>query len=251
MWRFKSSNRYNNSGFLPKISQKRRFDAVQMKKHEKNRELIIGDLGLDTNERKAQIIAAAVLLFVQQGYCRTTVRQIAERAGVSMGGMYHHVHSKDAIFSLILEHAQIHRSKFTEKVKAKLTDFSATQLLRYSIQQHILDNDEFQDVYLCFFQEGKYLRRKDLRSTISGGLMWINTHKLVLEKGCASGEFEIRDTTVVAASISHLCDMWVLMRWLLREHYSVEQYIEEQQAFILAGVTETIPDTNPNKLLRI
>jgi AcrR family transcriptional regulator len=45
------------------------------------------------------IIEAAYSLFLEQGYSATSVRQIAARAGLALGGIYNHFVSKEAIFS--------------------------------------------------------------------------------------------------------------------------------------------------------
>ncbi|MBA4380729.1 MAG: hypothetical protein C0393_08675 [Anaerolinea sp.] len=50
------------------------------------------------------ILDAAYNLFIEQGFHATSMRQIAERAGLSLGGIYNHFASKEAIFSeLILD----------------------------------------------------------------------------------------------------------------------------------------------------
>lgn len=45
---------------------------------------------------------AAVALFMEQGYHATSMRQIAERAGLALGGIYNHFASKDEIFEAII-----------------------------------------------------------------------------------------------------------------------------------------------------
>jgi AcrR family transcriptional regulator len=45
---------------------------------------------------------AAYLLFVNQGYAATSMRQIAEGAGLALGGIYNHFDSKEAVFHAIL-----------------------------------------------------------------------------------------------------------------------------------------------------
>lgn len=45
---------------------------------------------------------AAVELFMEQGYHATSMRQIAERAGLALGGIYNHFASKDEIFEAII-----------------------------------------------------------------------------------------------------------------------------------------------------
>jgi AcrR family transcriptional regulator len=45
---------------------------------------------------------AAVELFLKYGYHATSMRQIAERAGLALGGIYNHFASKDEIFEAII-----------------------------------------------------------------------------------------------------------------------------------------------------
>ena len=45
---------------------------------------------------------AAINLFLEQGYHATSVRQIADKAGLALGGIYNHFSSKDEIFQGII-----------------------------------------------------------------------------------------------------------------------------------------------------
>ncbi len=45
------------------------------------------------------IIESAYTLFLEQGYAATSMRQIAERSGLALGGIYNHFASKESIFS--------------------------------------------------------------------------------------------------------------------------------------------------------
>ena len=45
---------------------------------------------------------AAIELFMEQGYHATSMRQIAERAGLALGGIYNHFAGKDEIFEAIV-----------------------------------------------------------------------------------------------------------------------------------------------------
>ncbi len=63
------------------------------------------ETSLSKGERTRQaVIEAAYELFLEQGYAATSMRQIAERAGLALGGIYNHFAGKEAIFSeLILD----------------------------------------------------------------------------------------------------------------------------------------------------
>ena len=52
---------------------------------------------------RAQILDAALALFSHQGYRATSMREIAEKAGVSTGNVYHHFADKEAIFLELLD----------------------------------------------------------------------------------------------------------------------------------------------------
>jgi AcrR family transcriptional regulator len=52
------------------------------------------------NTRK-EILLAAYDLFVHQGYHGTSMRQIAEKAGIALGGIYNHYPSKEEIFHAV------------------------------------------------------------------------------------------------------------------------------------------------------
>jgi AcrR family transcriptional regulator len=48
------------------------------------------------------IETAAIKLFLEQGYHATSMRQIAEHAGLALGGIYNHFSSKEQIFEAII-----------------------------------------------------------------------------------------------------------------------------------------------------
>jgi len=58
---------------------------------------------LSKGERTRMAIEeAAYDLFLEQGYSATSMRQVAERAGLAVGGIYNHFASKDEIFEAII-----------------------------------------------------------------------------------------------------------------------------------------------------
>jgi AcrR family transcriptional regulator len=54
------------------------------------------------DDRRTQILQAAGDLFAERGYAATTVRLIADRAGMMAGSLYHHFPSKAAILDELL-----------------------------------------------------------------------------------------------------------------------------------------------------
>lgn len=54
------------------------------------------------SERRTQLLTIAAELFATRGYSQTTVRDIADEAGILSGSLYHHFDSKEAMLSEIL-----------------------------------------------------------------------------------------------------------------------------------------------------
>ncbi len=52
--------------------------------------------------RRTQLLAIAAQMFATRGYTQTTVRDIADEAGILSGSLYHHFASKEAMLTEIL-----------------------------------------------------------------------------------------------------------------------------------------------------
>lgn len=51
--------------------------------------------------REAEIAGGAIPLFLEKGFHGTSIREIAAAAGLSMGGLYEYISSKDDVLSLV------------------------------------------------------------------------------------------------------------------------------------------------------
>ncbi|WP_170426032.1 TetR/AcrR family transcriptional regulator [Ruegeria arenilitoris] len=64
-----------------------------------------------TAKRRNQILEAAVICFLEQGYHQTGVRDIANKAGVSLGNLYNHFRGKHDV---LVEIAMLERSELDQ-----------------------------------------------------------------------------------------------------------------------------------------
>lgn len=51
---------------------------------------------------RSEVVESAYLLFLERGYHGTSMRKIAQRAGIALGSIYNHFASKDEIFEAVL-----------------------------------------------------------------------------------------------------------------------------------------------------
>ena len=54
-------------------------------------------------QTRQAILTAAYDLIIQQGFAATSMRQIAEDAGLALGSIYNHFSSKDEVFRAIIQ----------------------------------------------------------------------------------------------------------------------------------------------------
>ena len=54
-------------------------------------------------QTRQAILSAAYDLIIRQGYAATSMRQIAQRSGLALGGIYNHFSSKEDVFRAIIE----------------------------------------------------------------------------------------------------------------------------------------------------
>lgn len=116
----------------------------------------------DNQEREQRILDAAAHLFVHYGYDKTTVSDIASRAGVSKGAIYLHFEGKDDLLEgLILRQMQTYAEKWLELIEADPKGGTIAGMYKNSL--YALSSSDFMTA--MFKQDrgvlGNYLRKPD------------------------------------------------------------------------------------------
>jgi AcrR family transcriptional regulator len=86
---------------------------------------------VDKQERRSALIEAAALVFTEHGYHGATMQQVADRAGVSKGGLYEYFQSKDA---LLVGTAETIIESMFEEILVRLERSRGS--LRQRVEQH-------------------------------------------------------------------------------------------------------------------
>ncbi len=167
---------------------------------------------LVTSGRSA-IVAAATHLFAQRGFAETSMRQIAEAAGVSKAAIYHHFRDKDRLYRSLLEEAI---DSLTAAMKRVLDDGSAPAQLAQALAEHLRFAIEHSDLLRVLVAEELQPtgRRKRLEGVIARHREEeLAVFRTVMERGIARGEFKPVDPVLSAqalAAIIHILDVGML-----------------------------------------
>jgi AcrR family transcriptional regulator len=164
-----------------------------------------------TGTRRDELLAIAARLFAERGFKNTTVRDIADAAGILSGSLYHHFDSKESIVDELLDSFQqelwlqydaIEASDRTPKQKLDAVVRASFEAIdRHHSEVAIFQTDA---AYLATFERFAYLEERNIR--------FRNLWTGLLTEGVASGE--LRSDLNVELVYRFLRDtVWVAVRW--------------------------------------
>lgn len=202
-------------------------DTREVETQVKNQELV--------QERRRQIVDAAVPLFIEHGYHKTTTRLLAKATGLSIGTMYDYISTKEDVLYLVC--IAIH-GEVEEGVKDALArPLEGKAALAEVIREFFLVCDRMSDHVLLMYQVTHFLspkwQRKVLEAEIRITDLFIEAMQKIKERGKLP---ELDDDTIhlMGHNISIIGHTWAFRRWYFKKHFTIEQYIEQQTEFIMS-----------------
>lgn len=184
--------------------------------------------------RRRQIADAAVKLFVEKGFHKTTTRQIARAADISIGSLYEYFTCKEDILYLVCDfiHSEMEHGVSTAMAKAA----GGRDALAMVIREYFMVCHRMSDFILMIYQETQSLPRQWQQRVLENELRITGLLVGVLARLSQSGELphlDERSTELTAHNIVVMGHMWTFRRWFLNRQYSIEAYIELQTSAIL------------------
>ena len=189
--------------------------------------------------RRRQIVDAAVRLFIQNGFHKTTTRQIASAAGFSIGSLYEYVASKDDVLYLVCD--AIHKEVEQGVAAALSRNTSDIGALKEVIMEYIMVCDRMKDHLLLIYQETKSLPQKWRSNVLQNEVRITDIFVDVIARTIAGGEMphmDDRSVELLAHNITVIGHMWTFRQWFLKRQYTLEEYITFQTHFILSSALE-------------
>ena len=184
--------------------------------------------------RRRQIADAAVQLFVDKGFHKTTTRQIARAAGFSIGSLYEYFTSKEDILYMVCEsiHAEVERGVTAAMSQAK----GGRDALVKIIHEYFMVCHQMSDFILLIYQETQSLPSQWQKRVLENELRITGLFVKALARIAKTGDLvnlKEKNLELAAHNIVVLGHMWTFRRWYLARHYSIEDYINLQTGIIL------------------
>lgn len=185
------------------------------------------------------MIKAAVSLFKDKGFHRTTTREIAKTSGFSIGTLYEYIRTKEDILYLVCD-------AIYDQVKERLDkeiDVEKGGLLRLkeAIAAYFKVMDDMQDEVLVMYQEVKSLTGEALPYVLKKELEMTDMFETLIRKSVEAKEItlEKKEMKMLAHNIVIQGQMWTFRRWAIHKLYTLEEYTETQINLLLYGLVSS------------
>ncbi|MGW6393428.1 TetR/AcrR family transcriptional regulator [Streptomyces sp. NPDC055103] len=186
-------------------------------------------------ERRDELLATAAEVFAAQGYDATTVRKIADAAGILAGSLYYHFDSKESMLDEIL-------SGFLNELWARYDAVLASGLgpretIEALVTESFREIDRHRAAVAIYQRESRHLREQPRFGYLDDSQQqferaWLGT----LERGVAAGVF--RADLDVRLTYRFVRDtVWVAASWYRPGgQHSPEEIARQYQSMVLEGV---------------
>ena len=174
-------------------------------------------------------------LFAQKGFRATTVREIADAAGILSGSLYHHFDSKESIGDEILSsfindvladyRAAVASAGSPRDVLEQIVRSTSRTLARHRAALAMLQNDWS---YFSSQPRFSYLRKavNEIERT------WVTQLELGQESGLFRADLDPRLTYRLLRDV-----LWIPSQWRVTGGYSTDQVAEGLLQLLFHGIT--------------
>jgi AcrR family transcriptional regulator len=191
-----------------------------------------------SEERKNQILEAAIAVFARLGFQQTRMDDIAGQAGLSKGALYLYYKSKDAIIGALLKYF------FTQELK-HLQDFVTTERSEPVAEQILLLTRQLSDAMkwmerlmpIAFEFYALAGRDKEVNQFLNNYFItYRGDLARLIERGIARGEFRSVDANSLAITLTALFEGIALLYFIDPHGLQWDAQIEMSVQTLLAGI---------------
>jgi TetR/AcrR family fatty acid metabolism transcriptional regulator len=185
-------------------------------------------------EKRRQIVDAAVRVFAHKGFHTSRVGDIAEEAGVAHGLLYHYFSSKDEVLETVFHE---NWSVLLDRIRAvEETDEPAAEQLRHVAAILLRTWRHEPDVVRVVVRE--IARSPEVQERIGELVAPVDSIRRIVERGQARGEFRTDLDPLLSATIFYGGIDAVLTGWVLGTREDGDQAIaraEQTLAEVVRG----------------
>jgi AcrR family transcriptional regulator len=189
--------------------------------------------------RRADMVAIAADLFAQKGYRATTVRQIADAAGILSGSLYHHFDSKESIGDEILsgfinEVLANYRAAVTEATDPRAVLEQIVRSTSRTLSSHRAALTMLQNDWNHFAAQPRFAYLPKALREIER--TWIGQLELGRQAGLFRADLDPKLTYRLLQDV-----LWIPAQWRRTRGYSGDQVVDGFLRILFDGIAAGAP----------
>lgn len=186
---------------------------------------------------KLSLIVEAILdLSNRQGFHATSLRDLVQQSGVSMGGLYSYFDSKDRLLLMILGEVTATVTEVLQSPPAEIINDPKIHLA-WLIETHIRLTEYMQKWFVFAFMEAKSFPRTARNIATDSEAATEKLFADVLKRGQETSDFVLDEPDFTASLIKPLLQDWYVKRGKYRKRgVSIETYIDGVLGFVMRSI---------------
>ncbi len=194
----------------------------------------MGTVGISELNTRQKIINAALLVAAKEGFIKATTDQIARRAGVSEGIIYHYFKSKyELCCNMIKEHSEEFRQKLINKIeKCRTAKDKLVKLIDFHFEYFTGRDNIFQAVF-----------GKSGETTVMMGhilkvviIPYVKIIEQIIRQGKKEGDFKDLNPSIAASSLLGMMQIAIVRLHFGFAKFSVKDARDEIKRIFLEGI---------------
>ena len=184
----------------------------------------------------SRIVAAFLKLSNRKGFHATSLRELAEASGLSMGALYTYFDSKENLLVMILEEVTTTVDEVLGAVPGQIAADPGAHLM-WVIDTHIRLTEAMQPWFVFAFMEAKSFPSSARKAAVDSELRTEQVLAEIVRAGIERGEFLDVDPQLFASLVKPLLQDWYVKRAKYRKRgVGIDRYVAEVQAIVSKGL---------------
>lgn len=184
----------------------------------------------------ARILEAALTLANRHGFHAMTLRLLAEESGLSMGGLYSYLDSKDTLLLMILEEVAQAAEEALADAPAEVRQ-DPIRHLAWLIERHVRLTEEMHAWFVFAYMEAKAFPPDARRRAVESERATERIFAGAIAEGTQHGVFAADDPLFVATLLKPLLQDWYVKRGKYRERgIDAATYAARVTAFVMRAL---------------
>ncbi len=173
----------------------------------------------------SNILDATLTLANRKGFTAMSLRDLSEKTGMSLGGLYAYIGSKDDLVTLIQGLGIETTQSILKEHIANIAD--PRERLHAAIRTHLYMSEILRAWFYFSYMEARHLGAQEKQRAVDAELATETLFCKVIEDGQGAGQFRTTDALMAAAMLKALLQDWYVKRHKYRgRDIDVEKYAE-------------------------